>query len=87
MPGQSVFLQSGRAALFVETVDGSNALVIVGPGGKASVVEETSQGKLTKLPLSALKDFEAVATLARGEGPPGAVSGADLMKQVSIQRS
>lgn len=82
MPGQSVFLQSGREALLVETTDGSNALMIVGPGGKASVVEETSKGKLTKLPLSALKNLEAVAALAAGEGPPGALSGAELMKQV-----
>ncbi|CAM9127974.1 unnamed protein product, partial [Hapterophycus canaliculatus] len=82
VPGQSVFLQSGREALLVEKIDDSNALVIVGPGGKASVVEETSKGKLTKLPLSALKNLEAVTALAAGEGPQGAVNGAELMKQV-----
>ena len=84
MPGQSVCLRSGREALLVETVDDSNALVVVGTGGKANVVEETSKGKLTKLPLSVLKDFEAVAALAAGEGPPGADSGEELVKQVRV---
>lgn len=82
VPGQSVFLRSGREALLVETIENSNALVVVGTGGKANVVEETTKGKLTKLPLSVLKDFEAVAALAAGEAPPGAVSGAELVKQV-----
>eukprot|EP00752_Nemacystus_decipiens_P007665 g6853.t1 len=82
VPGQSVFLRSGREALLVETVENSNAMVVVGTGGKANVVEETAKGQLTKLPLSVLKDFEAVAALAAGEGPPGAVSGAELVKQV-----
>lgn len=81
--GQSVFLQSGREALLVETVDDSTALVVVGAGGKAHVVEETTKGNLTKLPLSVLKDLEAVAALAAGEGPPIAINGTELMKQVS----
>lgn len=66
----------------METVEGSNALVVVGTGGKASVVEETSKGKLTKLPLSVLKEFEAVAALAAGDGLSGAVTAAELVKQV-----
>lgn len=82
VPGQSVFLRSGREALLVETIENSNALVVVGTGGKANVVEETTKGKLTKLPLSVLKDFEAVAALAAGEGPPAAISGVELVKQV-----
>lgn len=84
VPGQSVYLRSGREALLVETVEDSNALVVVGTGGKANVVEETTKGKLTKLPLSLLKDFEAVAALAAGKGPPGAVSGVELVKQVWV---
>ena len=66
----------------METVEDSNALVVVGTGGKANVVEETTKGNLTKLPLSVLRDFEAVAALAAGEGPPGAATGAELVKQV-----
>lgn len=81
-PGQSVFLQSGREAILVETIEGSTALVVVGAGGKAHVVEETTKGKLTKLPLSVLKDLEAVTALAAGGGPPMAVKGTELMKQV-----
>lgn len=68
--------------MLAETVDGSNALVVVGTGGEASVMEETTKGKLTKLPLGVLKDLEAIAAVAAGQGPPGAVSGSDLMKQV-----
>ena len=83
VPGQSIIMQSGREALLVETVDGSNALVVIGTGGKASVVEETTKGKLTKLPLAALKDLDSISALAAGEGSPGAVSGSELMKQVA----
>lgn len=82
VPGQSVFLRSGREALLVETNEDSNALVVVGTGGKANVVEENTKGKLTKLPLSVLKDSEAVAALAAGEQPPGPSNGEDLAKQV-----
>lgn len=66
----------------METIEDSNALVVVGAGGKANVVEETTKGKLTKLPLSVLKDFEAVAALTAGEGQHGAVTGVELVKQV-----
>lgn len=82
VPGQSIIMQSGREALLAETVDGSNVLVVVGTGGKASVVEETTKGKLTKLPLAVLKDLEAIAGIAAGRGSPGAVKGSELMKQV-----
>lgn len=82
VPGQSIIMQSGREALLVETVDGSNALVVVGAGGEASVVEEKTKGKLTKMPLAVLKDLEAVAAVGAGQGPLGAVSGSELMKQV-----
>lgn len=82
VPGQTVFLQSGREALLVETTDNSNALLVVNTSGKANVVEETGKGKLSKLPLSVLKDLDAVAALAAGEGPPGAIHGAELIRQV-----
>ncbi|CAM9191404.1 unnamed protein product, partial [Ectocarpus sp. 13 AM-2016] len=82
VPGQTVFLQSGQEALLVETTDNSNALLVVSKSGKANVVEETGKGKLSKLPLSVLKDLDAVAALAAGKGPPGAINGAELIRQV-----
>lgn len=77
-----MFLQSGREALLVETTDNSNALLVVSASGKANVVEEAGKGKISKLPLSVLKDLDAVAALAAGEGPPGAVNGTELIRQV-----
>lgn len=87
VPGQSVFLQSGRAGLLVEITDGSNAVVVPDSGGKVTVVKETTNGKQTKLPLSVLKNVEGVAALVAGEKRHGAISGAELASQVSARSS
>lgn len=67
----------------METVDGSNAVVVVSAGGKATVVTETAKGKRLKLPLSVLKDVQGVAELAAGEGQEGPTGGAELTRQVT----
>lgn len=87
VPGQSVFLQSGQAGVLVETVNGTNAVVVLSSTGKAIVVQETKSGGRTRLPLSALKNIDQVATLAAGEKHQGSNKGLDVIRQVGTNFS